>query len=106
MSDMGILTNMGIGKNFGSQGRIAVQRSGYFLVSNSVLRKLDFQVCYATAISPSVQLIEAGEYCEILSLQPGLSALFHAPTSGGAKHTCSVEWHLECTVEVCSQPNC
>jgi hypothetical protein len=36
---------MGIRKNFGSQGRIAVQRLGYLLGKNFLHRKLNFQVC-------------------------------------------------------------
>jgi hypothetical protein len=53
-------------KNFGSQGKIAVQRFRYSVV-RICHRKLDFQVCSRKCYLLSVQVIEGGEYCDTFS---------------------------------------
>ncbi len=67
---------MGIGKISGHRAESLYSGSGICYVRTSFIASSASRSAQASAISPSVQLIEAGEYCETLSLQ-----LIACPTS-------------------------
>ena len=83
---------MGIGKISGHRAESLYSGSGICYVRTSFIASSASRSAQASAISPSVQLIEAGEYCETLRLQ-----LMPARLPGSRAH-CPDEWHLECTV--------
>ena len=67
---------MGIGKILGHRAGSLYSGSGICYVRTSFIASSASRSAQASAIAPSVQLIEAGEYCETLSLQ-----LIACPTS-------------------------
>jgi hypothetical protein len=92
---------MGIGKISGHRAESLYSGSGICYVRTSFIASSASRSAQASAIAPSVQLIEAGEYCETLSLQ-----LIACPTSRKQSTFAQMNGIWNARSKVCSQANC